>query len=73
MEKIPTAEEFWLSKRPQLSHAKIAKEFAKLHVTAALQAATYNIEYYEEPYDDSQTRYVDESSILNAYPLENIK
>lgn len=48
-------------------------EFARIHVQRALRAAADNIQYYQEPYDDSNTRYVDENSILNAYPLENIK
>ena len=45
-------------------------DFAKLHVQAALKAASENLEYTEE---DSSVPYVVESSILNAYPLENIK
>lgn len=45
-------------------------EFAKLHVQAALVAANENLEYTNQ---DSSISYVVESSILNAYPLENIK
>ena len=37
-------------------------EFAKLHVQAALKAA-----------DDNSIMYISADSILNAYPLENIK
>lgn len=49
------------------------KEFAKLHVKAALLAAAENadITYTEEKTWDFT--YVDKETILNAYPLENIK
>jgi hypothetical protein len=46
------------------------KEFAKLHVEAALKAAYDNIEYTTV---DSSVPYVVEKSILNSYPLTNIK
>lgn len=52
---------------------QIAREFAKLHVEAALEAAaekatTIKISWGLGEYDD-----VDKDSILNAYPLINIK
>ena len=52
------------------SFEKALLEFAKLHVQAALEAAIENLEYTDQ---DSSISYVVESSILNAYPLENIK
>lgn len=53
-------------------------EFAKLHVQAALQEAGVYAEIYEEwdnPVNPSMgiTYKVDKESILNSYPLENIK
>ena len=48
-------------------------EFARIHVQRALRAAVDNIQLYQEPYDDDNNQYVDYNSILNAYPLENIK
>jgi hypothetical protein len=45
-------------------------EFARLHVEAALKSVYDNIEYTTE---DSSVPYVVEESILNAYPLYNIK
>jgi len=49
-------------------------EFAKLHVEAALKAAIEKIEMDVE-YDTDRIAYplLEEQSILNAYPLENIK
>jgi hypothetical protein len=85
---IPTAEE-WLLNHKELSKYDVAEhdeggylgvnednlykimiEFAKLHVEAALKAAYENIEYTEV---DSSVPYVVKDSILNSYPLENIK
>ena len=66
MSKIPTAKE-------QLeiygtSHAiEAMKEFAKLHVEAALKAASENADLIETDGD------IDRKTILNAYPLNNIK
>ena len=45
-------------------------EFAKLHVTEALKEASEKAEIEDLSYDD---RIVNVKSILNAYPLENIK
>ena len=45
--------------------------FAKLHVEAALEAAVNNVEYADG--NDSAVDDIDENSILNAYPLTNIK
>jgi hypothetical protein len=46
-------------------------EFAKLHVEAALKAASEDAHTKDVPYTDDVE--VDKDSILNAYPLENIK
>jgi len=74
MKQIPTAEEFLkeCQSNPHKgwSTRKAMIEFAKLHVEAALKAAYDNIEYTEV---DSSVPYVVEESILNSYPLENIK
>lgn len=58
-------------------------EFAKLHVTEALKQASENVEYscyikYNDPYDfsagiDCLVDELNKNSILNAYPLDNIK
>jgi len=88
MNKIPTAEEFFSKDnglyiaysvknkegkfRPVCSYQK-AIEFAKLHVQAALESASetrikgnYTYLNFERDLDDKE-------SILNAYPLDNIK
>jgi hypothetical protein len=86
MNKIPTAEEF-LQTHPQISHyyddktnrmvcfdddVKTAMiEFAKLHVEAALKKASENALVSAD--EGGYTGFVDEESILNSYPLENIK
>ena len=46
-------------------------EFAKLHVQAALKEAAEKALVYAD--EGGYSEFVDESSILNAYPLENIK
>jgi hypothetical protein len=56
---IPTAEEFY---NEDLTPLQNMIEFAKLHVEAALNAACTS-DGYE----------IDEESILNSYPLTNIK
>lgn len=69
-----TAEEFLLKhvKNPDLTSnfENIIVEFAKLHVKAALDAASE--EAYVEVLDYSDYE-VNKQSILNAYSLENIK
>ena len=76
MSKIPTAEE--LSKKYTRLRSAVALkdlsdfaiEFAKLHVEAALEEANRKVivTYY---YDEGIR--VNKDSILNAYPLTNIK
>lgn len=75
MEKIPTAEEFNNDIR-YVTYSLDEKliTFAKLHVEAALKAASEGqIErdlYMMREYGESMDW---KSSILNSYPLENIK
>ena len=76
MSKIPTVEEF-LKGRPWKNGMNLQErihesmiEFAKLHVEAALEEANRKVivTYY---YDEGIR--VNKDSILNAYPLTNIK
>jgi hypothetical protein len=83
MEKIPTADEFFDGSNIRVSYqteyqycqktvAEKAIEFAKLHVEAALKKAYKNAKVQSTghpQYNKVVTRY----SILNSYPLENIK
>ncbi len=48
-------------------------EFAKLHVEAALKAAVDNYELNDFDASGEYAPDIDEESILNSYPLENIK
>lgn len=68
----PTAKEFWnkACRTDELkSPADIMIDFAKMHVEEALQKAYENadLEYYGDEVCYNR------DSILNAYPLENIK
>lgn len=71
---IPTAEEFLLKyvKNPDLTSnfKNIIVEFAKLHVEQALKEASEEAYVEVLDYNDYE---VNKDSILNAYPLENIK
>lgn len=76
--KIPTAKEYlgWAIigniKNP-VEELKLIG-FAKLHVEAALKAASQNANAYNKPkFEGDINPVVDLDSILNAYPLENIK
>lgn len=76
---IPTADEF-LRQKPFINGMKrgdqqIAMiEFAKLHVMAALKAADDKADVTVIDVDMTGTIWgVDSDTILNAYPLENIK
>ena len=87
MSKIPTAEEFFeqhIQRGVNNTHSNYlntAIEFAKIHVEAALKKASEkavtDYEYAGETgeFDDISVYdyFVDKKSILNAYPLENIK
>jgi len=77
MKKIPTAKEFLDSKPGVFSDptADWMIEFAKLHVEAALKEAAYNLDSeYCYAYSSERNKH-DElyDSILNSYPLSNIK
>jgi len=62
--------------QPVCSYEK-AIEFAKLHVEAALKAAIEKAKTKEDiaifAEGSYRTQVVDKNSILNCYPLENIK
>jgi hypothetical protein len=76
MSTIPTAREFqWIKKKYRDDVAKeIMIEFAQLHVEAALKAAYNNSECVNKAkFSGDQNWQVDEDSILNSYPLEQIK
>jgi hypothetical protein len=84
MKEIPTAEEichkyisFWqpLSGYEAPLPIKNAMiEFAKLHVKAALKEAAHKSECYNKSkFPGDENWVVDIESILNAYPLTNIK
>lgn len=95
-ETIPTAEEFFnefCKKRTRVGQLNnierldIMVEFAKLHVEAALKAASEkatllengNLTYFDRYIVEEGNHYseteidVNKDSILNSYPLENIK
>jgi hypothetical protein len=80
MNKIPTAEE-WLkhfeeNAYPDTPISECMIEFAKLHVEAQLKAILKNVQMTGIAYgnDKSITDYeVDKESIINAYPLDQIK
>ena len=61
MEKIPTAEEMEMSGEFE-SYQDMMIKFAKLHVEAALKAAS-----------EATLLYDFKEEITNSYPLENIK
>ena len=80
--KIPTAKDFGIDFEhtkdnwgDQFSDVMIA--FTKLHVTAALKAAAENVKTKEDiaifAEGSYRTQVVDRESILNSYPLDNIK
>jgi hypothetical protein len=73
---IPTAEDFFAEHCVEMDStvAKQMIEFAKLHVQAALKAADDNADVTAVDVCMSGVIWgVDSETILNAYPLENIK
>jgi hypothetical protein len=73
---IPTAEDFFAEHCVEIDStvAKQMIEFAKLHVTAALNEAANEADVTVIDVDITGVIWgVDVSSILNAYPLTNIK
>lgn len=86
MSKIPTAEEFLKFHRITANEViynsvdemcgtitDFMIEFARLHVQAALEAASYNACMMTEGRGFAALEVIDKSSIQEAYPLENIK
>lgn len=79
-DKIPTAEEIYKQEVGEdfedYNQIFALREFARLHVEAALKAAHENgviKEDYLDPNDSkSLSSWIDKDSILNAYPKENI-
>ena len=84
MSKIPTVKEF-LKGRPWKSGTNLQErihesmiEFAKLHVEAALKIASEEaktFDVYNESCGDLECKvtFIKKDSILNSYPLTNIK
>jgi len=71
MNKLPTAEQFvnqydW--ENSTLNIPDVLVEFAKLHVEAALEAANNKVNYAMEEFGA-----VFPNTVLNVYPLDNIK
>lgn len=87
MNKLPTAEEYFSKRYAELgiNHTdeidgediQIAIEFTKLHIDAALKEASEKAKTKEDiaifAEGTFETQIVDKDSILNAYPLTNIK
>jgi hypothetical protein len=78
MKKIPTAKLFRETKLMNSSkpytEEEIMIEFAKLHVEAALKQAAHESQCYNKTkFPGDKNWVVDIESILNSYPLENIK
>ena len=69
-----TAKEFYnnnYTSDEEASTINLMLEFAKYHVEQALKAASENAEMKIVKYTDDYE--IDRDSVLNAYPLENIK
>jgi hypothetical protein len=69
MNKIPTAKEFY-DMHDSDDCVVMMREFAKLHVEEALKAAAENADLIDI---DRFAFKIDKDTILNAYPLKNIK
>jgi len=72
MEKLPTAREFY-DKHDSDDCVVMMIDFAKLHVEAALKAASEDGQAKYDPIFEVYVSDVDKDSILKSYPLENIK
>jgi len=81
MEKIPTAQE-WLESQQCIRNVEDFYndvqpvdliEFAQLHIKAAFKEIYNKHEFYHTSDQWGHERYIDEDSILNSYPLTNIK
>lgn len=73
MSKIPTAEEFLNNIGQGNFSEQDLIEFTKLHVEAALKEASEKAELEGDEGSVFDYISVDKYSILNAYPLTNIK
>ena len=85
MSNIPTAEDFCKDLQSQYEETgeykmyfaidipNKLKEFAKLHVKAALKSASKIDIYTDRDGDGNEYFFQNEKGILNAYPLTNIK
>lgn len=81
-DKIPTADEFILKEYETDDINKVVaeshhiiwmmQEFAKLHVQAALLSASIKAKATKDEYSEYNGN-IEVSSILEAYPFENIK
>ena len=77
--KIPTAEEFYKLKYPDLSPEECMIEFTKLHIDACKEEIANNAKTKSDWYqsndcpDGFSYEAIDRDSILNAYPKTNIK
>lgn len=74
--EVPTANEVLISTTPSMisceSCLEAMRQYAWLHVQAALIAACDNAEINGDYGSDYPTSSLDRGSILNAYPIENI-
>ncbi len=78
MNKIPTAHKFfnqWLENNSIDNIEGCLIEFAKLHVQNSLKEASKKVQLTDFAYEFLQgsDEAIDQDSILNSYPLENIK
>ena len=80
MAQIPTAEDILSKKFNELRSSFTLKdveecmiEFAKLHVEQALKEASDKADYNTWGHEHIEDVWIDKDSILNSYPLENIK
>lgn len=84
MSKTPTAEDFLDKKFPLfedldngdiwMNIEEVMVEFARMHLEAALKAASEQADVTNKPKFPGDINWtVDMDSILNSYPLENIK
>lgn len=70
---VPTALEFFMKQKTYTNIEQFMIEFAKLHVEAALIEASKTTKWKEQITMQGLQVTIIKSSILNAYPLTNIK
>jgi hypothetical protein len=69
-----TAEEFFLQNNGQhQSTSKMMIAFAQMHVEQALKEAVESVNIYDYAENKDYSKFLEKESILNAYPLTNIK